>query len=126
MAIPNGYAGVRPFLPSRDFTASKAFYAALGFTQVFDGDDVAIFTLGDTGFILQRYFQQDWAENFMMQLAVDDIDGWWTHIDGLDLPATFGVQTPKPPALQPWGLTVAYIFDPSGVLWHVTSRPHAR
>jgi hypothetical protein len=29
-------------------------------------------------------FQKDWAENFMMQLMVDDLDGWWEHIEALD------------------------------------------
>ena len=40
----------------------------------------------------------------------------------LDLPANFGVPKPKPPAMQPWGLRIAYIVDPSGVLWHVAQR----
>jgi len=123
MAIPEGYVGVRPFLPSRDFEVSKAFYQALGFSMVFDGQDVAIFAVGTGGFILQRFYQKDLAENFMMQLAVDDIDGWWTHIEALDLPGRFGVQAPRTPAVQPWGLTVAYLFDPSGVLWHISTRP---
>jgi len=123
MAIPEGYAGARPFVPSRDFEASKAFYQALGFTLVFDGQDVAIFAVGTGGFILQRFYQKDLAENFMMQLAVDDIDGWWAHIEALDLPGRFGVQAPRAPAVQPWGLTVAYLFDPAGVLWHITTRP---
>jgi len=91
---------------------------------VFDGE-VAIFAVGAGGFILQRYYQQEWAENFMMQLAVDDIDGWWTHIASQDLPGRFGVKAPRAPALQPWGLTVAYMFDPAGVLWHITTRPAA-
>jgi len=38
------------------------------------------------------------------------------------LPAKFGVPEPKPPVLQPWGLRVAYLVDPSGVLWHVAQR----
>ena len=58
----------------------------------------------------------------MMQLMVDDLDAWWAHIVGLDLPCRFGVQAPRPPAVQPWGLSVAYAFDPSGVLWHVCQR----
>jgi uncharacterized glyoxalase superfamily protein PhnB len=24
--------------------------------------------------------------------------------------------------VQPWGLKVAYVFDPAGVLWHVAER----
>jgi uncharacterized glyoxalase superfamily protein PhnB len=58
----------------------------------------------------------------MMQLMVDDLDAWWAHIERLDLPAKFDVQPPRAPALQPWGLTVAYLFDPGGVLWHVAQR----
>ena len=125
MTIPEGFAGARPFVPSRDFEASKAFYQAFGFGMAFEGEDVAIFTVGAGGFILQRFYQKQLAENFMMQLAVDDIDGWWAHIEALDLPARFGVPPPRAPAPQPWGLTVAYVVDPTGVLWHVTSRPGA-
>lgn len=58
----------------------------------------------------------------MMQLVVDDLDAWWSHIESLDLSATFGVTKPKPPAMQPWGLRIAYVVDPSGVLWHVAQR----
>ncbi|MBA4388639.1 MAG: hypothetical protein C0404_11710 [Verrucomicrobia bacterium] len=39
-----------------------------------------------------------------------------------DLPTRFGVPVPKPPEDQPWGLRVAYVIDPSGVLWHVAQR----
>jgi len=52
----------------------------------------------------------------MMQLMVDDLDAWWTHIERLDLAAAFGVPPPRAPAIQPWGLRVAYVMDPSGVL----------
>lgn len=111
----------RPFLPAKDFEQSKRFYEALGFAKVLDGE-VAIFRIGPSSFILQNYFQKDWAENFMMQLMVDDLDAWWTHIVSLDLPAKFAVAAPRAPALQPWGMRVAYVFDPSGVLWHVAER----
>ena len=121
MSIPTGTERVRPFLPVRDYELSKRFYEALGFEKVLDGE-VAIFNAGSGGFILQRYYQKDWAENTMLQLMVDDLDAWWTHIDALDLPTQFGVQSPKPPAVQPWGLRVCYVYDPCGVLWHVCQR----
>lgn len=114
-------ATVRPFIPAKDFDTSKRFYEALGFTKLLDGE-VAIFGIGGSSFILQKYFQKEWAENFMMQLMVDDLDAWWAHIVALDLPKAFGVAQPKAPAMQPWGLRVAYIVDPSGVLWHVAQR----
>jgi hypothetical protein len=119
--VPVGNELARPFLPARDFELSKGFYEALGFTKQFDGE-VAIFAIGVTSFILQNYFQEDWAANFMMQLMVDDLDRWWSHIESLDLPGRFGVPAPKAPALQPWGLRISYVVDPSGVLWHIAQR----
>ena len=122
MVIPTGTELARPFLPARDFARSKAFYERLGFAKDHDGE-VAIFAIGTSGFILQNYYQKDWAENSMMSLMVEDLDAWWAHIQSLDLPGAFGSPPPKPPAIQPWGLRVAYLIDPSGVLWHVTQRP---
>ncbi|HWW26227.1 MAG TPA: VOC family protein [Caulobacter sp.] len=121
MPVPDGAESARPFLPAKDFETSKAFYQALGFETLLDGE-VAIFGVGTSAFILQRYYQQAWAENCMMQLMVDDLDAWWAHIQALDLPGVFDVQAPKPPAMQPWGLRVAYVYDPCGVLWHVAQR----
>ena len=111
----------RPFLPAKDFELSKRFYETLGFEKTLDSE-VAIFKIGSSGFILQRYYQEEWASNFMMQLMVDDLDQWWSHIEALDLINRFGVPAPKPPAMQPWGLRVAYVVDPSGVLWHIAQR----
>lgn len=120
-AIPSGGELARPFIPTKDFDVSKRFYEAIGFHKVLDGE-VAIFNTGSGGFILQRYYQKEWAENFMMQLMVDDLDAWWAHIQSLELPAKFGVTPPKPPADQPWGLRIAYLVDPCGVLWHIAQR----
>ncbi|MFZ1886715.1 MAG: VOC family protein [Candidatus Binataceae bacterium] len=119
--VPSGTELARPFMPAKDFALSKSFYETLGFEKLHDGD-VAIFGAGSGGFILQRHYQKDWAENFMMQLIVDDLDAWWAHIDRLDLPGKFNVRPPRAPAMQPWGLRIAYVFDPSGVLWHIGER----
>jgi hypothetical protein len=119
--IPMGTEQSRPFLPAKDFDVSKRFYEALGFKKILDGD-VAIFRVGSGGFILQRFNQEEVAENFMMQLMVDDLDVWWGHINSLDLPAQFGVLPPRAPAMQPWGLRVVYLTDPCGVLWHIAQR----
>jgi hypothetical protein len=119
--VPNGNELPRPFVPAKDYALSKSFYEALGFEKLLD-EDVAIFRAGSGGFILQNYYRKEWAENFMMQLMVDDLDAWWKHIEGLDLPGKFKVQPPSAPAMQPWGLRIAYVFDPSGVLWHISQR----
>lgn len=119
--IPDGNELIRPFLPARDFDLSRRFYEALGFEKVLDSE-VAIFRTGSGGFILQPFPHREFPEHLMMQLMVDDLDGWWAHIESLDLHSAFGVPAPRAPAMQPWGLMVAYVVDPSGVLWHVAQR----
>lgn len=110
---------LRTFLPTQDFEVSKAFYEALGFAQVLDGEVAIYDTAAAGGIILQRYYQKDWAENLMLSLQVDDLDAWWAHIDSLDLPGRFGVRPPTPPKLWPWGLREVHVIDPAGVLWHL-------
>ena len=114
-------AAIRAFLPTKDFDTSKSFYETLGFKKVLDGE-IAIFSAGASEFILQRFYQKEFADNCMLQLVVDDLDSWWSRIETLDLTSRFRVRPPQPPKLQPWGLRVAFVFDPSGVLWHVTER----
>jgi catechol 2,3-dioxygenase-like lactoylglutathione lyase family enzyme len=121
VTIPDGREQARPFVPAKDFETSRAFYEALGFEKLLDGD-VAIFAVGGSAFILAQFYVEEHAGNFMMQLMVDDLDAWWAHIVSLDLPARFGVAPPTPPELQPWGLRIAYVVDPSGVLWHIAQR----
>jgi uncharacterized glyoxalase superfamily protein PhnB len=119
--IPSGTEAARPFLPSKDFEASKRFYEALGFEKLLDSE-VAIFRIGTTSFIVGQHYQEDWAGNFMMQLMVDDLDAWWAHIQSLDLAGKFGVRAPTAPEMQPWGIRISYVVDPAGVLWHVAQR----
>ena len=71
--IPAGTERIRPFVPAKDFDRSKRFYEAIGFEKVLDGE-VAIFNAASGGFILQRYYQKEWAENFMMQLTKQEIE----------------------------------------------------
>ena len=111
----------RPFLPATDFEQSKRFYLALGFELLLDSE-VAIFGVGAGGFILQRYQEPTFAAHYMMQLMVDDLEAWWGHLVSLDLPGRFGITMLRAPAMQPWGLRVAYVADPCGVLWHIAER----
>jgi uncharacterized glyoxalase superfamily protein PhnB len=79
--------------------------------------------IGAHSFLLQNFFVEEWAANFMMHVLVTNLDEWWKHIASLDLAGRYGVQSPRAPKLEPWGLNVAYVFDPSGVLWHSAERP---
>lgn len=108
----------RPFLPAKDFETSLRFYKAIGFEAYLLGEALAELRLGTHAFLLQGYYVKEWAENMVMHVLVADVDAWWRHIDSLALTDQFSVSAPAQPRVEPWGLTVAYVFDPSGVLWH--------
>jgi hypothetical protein len=108
----------RPFLPAREFETSLRFYKAIGFEVHPLGEALAELNLGTHAFLLQGHYVREWAENTVMHVLVEDVDAWWRHIDSLGLGRQFDVSPPAPPRVEPWGLTVVYVFDPSGVLWH--------
>lgn len=122
-SISEDVVALRPFVPAKDFETSFRFYVDLGFTGCRISDDLASMELGPFAFLLQNFHAEGFAENFMMHLLVNDLDSWWRRIEGLDLASRYPVKPPSPPALQPWGLTVVYVFDPTGVLWHVAQNP---
>ncbi len=115
--------GLRPFVPAKDFATSLKFYRALGFSLLHQDATIAILTCGSAGLILQNHYEQAHAENCMVQLSVRDVDGWWTSLGIAALPNRFPVRQPIFPAMQSWGLKVGFLFDPAGVLWHVTEQP---
>lgn len=117
---------MRPFLPAKNFELSKRFYADIGFQVTPLGDSIAELRLGPHAFLLQDYFVQQWAENFVMHVMVDDVEAWWAHLASLDLAGRYGVPRPRVPRMESWGLKVAYLFDPAGVLWHIAEMPQAQ
>lgn len=121
-AMKAGVHTMRPFLPAKDYAQSQAFYEALGFEMAPLGPALCVMRLGVNEFLLQEFYVKDFAENLAMHMLVDDLDAWWRHIEEIDLAQRFGVQAPRAPKLEPWGLRVAYVFDPAGVLWHFAER----
>ena len=120
----NELLALRPFLPAKDLPKSVAFYEALGFRVSHRDDTIAIMKRDSFSFILQNYYVQEWAENTMLQMMVRDVEPWWAAtVDAEKLVAEFGVREPRPPEMQKWGLIVGFLFDPSGVLWHVAEAP---
>jgi catechol 2,3-dioxygenase-like lactoylglutathione lyase family enzyme len=112
---------MRPFVPAQDFETSLRFYTDLGFRAFRLGETTASMHLGPFSFLLQGWSTdvKDFASHFMMHLLVNDVDAWWSRIAELGLAERYGVGAPAPPKLQPWGLVVAYVWDPAGVLWHI-------
>jgi hypothetical protein len=114
---------MRPFVPAKNFAVSKRFYVDLGFRVEPLGDTLAEMHLGPYSFLLQDYYVEDWAGNFVMHMLVTNLDRWWKHVESLDLASHYGVESPREPKLESWGLRVLYVFDPCGVLWHIAELP---
>jgi uncharacterized glyoxalase superfamily protein PhnB len=113
---------ITTFVPAKDYALSRRFYADLGFTEKWGGDDACEMVRDGFSFILQNHYVKNHAENFMMGMGVDDADTWWEYIQSAGLKEKYGLGIANPPTLQPWGLRVLYLTDPTGVLWHISDR----
>lgn len=122
MARP-GANSIVAFVPARDFEKSRNFYLDLGFEQTWGDEGACGLRIDGHSIILQNFYVKDHAENFMMQLMVDDVDAWWERIQRLGLKEKYQLGIANPPAVQPWGLNILYITDPTGVLWHIAQVP---
>ena len=114
---------LKAFIPARDFEISKRFYLDLGFRENWGNDQACEFEIEGYRFLLQNFYQKEHAENFMMSLMVENADAWWDYIQSSGLLSKYELCMAKPPELQPWGLRVLYLTDPTGVLWHIADRP---
>jgi hypothetical protein len=111
-----------PFVPSgADYDASRRLFAQLGFTEEWENGGYAGFRNGEARFILQHFDDVAFASNFMVRIAVPDLDAWWEEVSAMHLDKTFAGFRINPPAQFPWGREVNFI-DLAGVCWHVTQE----
>lgn len=120
--IPSAVLDIKAFVPAKDFERSKAFYKDLGFTLKWGNGEIAELELASFRFLLQKFYVAEHAGNFMMSLSVEDSDAWWEHIQRQELAKKYPGIMCRPPQMQPWGLRVLYLSDPSGVLWHISDN----
>lgn len=106
---------IRTFIPSKDYEVSKSFYEALGFKREYASDDLTLFENGECSFWLQRFYNEEFANNLMLQLSVLDIEEAFNLISNLK---GFDIKF-EPIKVERWG-KVVYLWGPSGGLWHVT------
>ncbi len=111
---------LRPFVPSQDYERSRQFYEAIGFEAHYADARIAVMSNGTDSFILQNFYVKEMAENFVLQLTVPDANAWWAKYDPAHVAKRFGTKLPTSPILQPWGMIVGFVHDPSSVLWQVT------
>ena len=118
--LPSPATDLKAFVPAKDAELSKQFYVDLGFSVNWSNAEIAELEIGSFRFLLQTFYVAEHAGNFMMALQVENADAWWEHIQRQDLARKYPGIMCKPPAMQPWGVRVLYLSDPTGVLWHIT------
>lgn len=110
---------VRCFLPAKDFLKSKEFYVALGWTVKWADANLALMEQAGHRFYLQNYSSQEWADNAMLHLSIDDANAIYLQIKALLDKGEFPNARVAAPKQEPYGALVTYVWDPTGVLLHL-------
>lgn len=109
---------IRPFIGAKNYQESRGFYKALDFEEVELGDKMCLFRVNEhLGFYLQDYYVEDWINNSMVFLEVDDIEKCAAELSKRGLQEKYkGVRFTGIKQFD-WGREL-FMHDPSGVLWH--------
>jgi len=107
-----------PFIPSKDFAASVAFYTEI-FEANWQTDNLCQIQAGQSKFLIQDFYEPEYANNCMYQLMVDDVGAIWEQLRDSGLLNRHGDVRATPPKKEEWG-TVVYLWGPGGELWHIT------
>ena len=108
---------IRPFIGAKDFALSRHFYRDLGFEERVLSADMCLFQTDQIGFYLQDAYVQDWIDNSMIFLEVDNVDRYWNELVALDLTDKYKNVKLTPVKEYDWG-SECFLHDPSGILWH--------
>ena len=111
---------IKVFVPAMNFNQSMEFYEAMGWKVNWrvDDDVLAELELADNRIYRQNYYNEDWANNFMMHITVDDARAWWEHASEVIEKGSYEYARTREPKEQSYGALVAFVWDPSGVLLH--------
>lgn len=111
------FLSLSPFVPSGgNFEKSKQLFVELGFKISWDAGDYVGFESGNCNFILQKFDNKEFAENFMLSVNIDSAEAFWKEVNDKQLAQKFGVRF-SPPCKVPYGVEVNLI-DLAGVCWH--------
>ena len=109
---------IRPFIGAKDYSQSRQFYRDLGFEEITLGDKMCLFKVNENlGFYLQDYYLQDWIDNSMIFVEVEDVEKCAEELMSKGLQHKYDNVRFTGIKDYDWGREV-FMHDPSGVLWH--------
>ena len=80
---------IRPFIGAKDYEVSRRFYRELGFEEVVLSHNMSLFKTDGLGFYLQDAYVQDWIDNTMLFLEVEDVGRHRNELVALDHPSKY-------------------------------------
>ena len=110
---------IKPFIPAKDFSLSKKFYSQMGFNIDWENEEICQFSQGEFQFLLQNFYIKEFGENYMLQLIVDSLTSAYEKLEPICKKKEFNPARITKPAIQPWGMNISFLHDPSNVLWHI-------
>ena len=111
---------IRPFIGAKNFEISRNFYQDLGFQETILSNNMSVFKIEGFAFYLQDAYVQDWIENSMIFLEVENVTLFWNKLLALNLTTKYKNVKLIPIKQYDWG-SECFIHDPSGILWHIGS-----
>lgn len=115
------FLSLEPFVPSgSNFEGSKAFFLELGFHINWEVDGYIGFQRDECRFVLQKFENVDFAQNFMLSVKVTDVDEFRKIVLDKQLPEKYGIRIGEI-SQQPYGREVN-IIDIAGVCWHFVEQ----
>jgi catechol 2,3-dioxygenase-like lactoylglutathione lyase family enzyme len=109
---------IRSFIGAKDFELSRNFYNDLGFRESVISKNMSYFNVyGTLGFYLQDAYVEDWVNNSMIFLEVDNVEQYYNDLKELELQKKYKDVKLVPIRIDDWGRE-CFLHDPSGILWH--------
>ena len=108
---------IRPFIGAKDFKLSGNFYRDLGFQELALSSNLSVFRTEDISFYLQDAYVEDWINNTMIFMEVNNVERHWKELSELNLTAKYKDVKLTPIRTEEWGKEY-FLHDPSGILWH--------
>jgi hypothetical protein len=118
MKMKHRAKSIRAFIGASNFEESRSFYKEIGFEESPISKTMSYMKVTDQlGFYLQDANVEDWINNSMIFLEVDDVHRYWKELQSLNLDQKFKNVKLTPVREEAWGRE-CFLHDPSGVLWH--------
>jgi catechol 2,3-dioxygenase-like lactoylglutathione lyase family enzyme len=114
----NQALSIRPFIGSKNYEESRAFYNDLGFKEVVIEPKMSLIIVKENlAFYLQNAFVKDWIENTMIFLEIENVETFYEELKNKKLSEKYKDVKLSHIKIRDWGKEI-HLLDPAGILWH--------